>query len=129
MTNDEHLCNSDLEIAGNPKKSWTLKLHVSKINTSLCLLFRDLELVSILSNTQNGPILIQMTNPSTISLLIYLYTCIWFFYIDINSYLLFIRYYFMSVELTFSDMDFIFLHVEFFGVISTKCEWMYITTE
>lgn len=51
------------------------------------------------------------------------------FYIDINSYLLFIRYYFMSVELTFSDMDFIFLHVEFFGVISTKCEWMYITTE
>lgn len=76
MTNDDHLCNSDLKIAGNPKKSWTLKLHVSKINTSLCLLFRDLELVSILSNTQNGPILIQMTNPSTISLLIYLYTCI-----------------------------------------------------
>ena len=58
--------------AGHSKKSWTLKLHVSKINTSLCLLFRDLELVSILSNTQNGPI--QMTNPSTISLLIYLYT-------------------------------------------------------
>ena len=51
------------------------------------------------------------------------------FYIDINSYLLFIRYYFMSVELIFSDMDFIFLHVEFFGVISTKCEWIYITTE
>lgn len=35
----------------------------------------------------------------------------------------------MSVELTISDMDFIFLHVEFFELISTKCEWMYITTE